>query len=329
MDRDPLGVEAGSMKRAIKVCAALAVAFLLTVSAFAILVPTDTYVQNLNGVQQYIKVYTVPAETDPQELIEDTFAYNGYVYKFADITKQENELTEQKEHTETVTVETSKKDLSVILEQLAPTMEYDDGQYSGVLALDHTTIQTEAAGYTSGSYTIRATREIGNLDSNDMSYVPATTIQDGKSIPLESVEWRVQSTALVDDVLVPSSYVAVATYAGKSSYSTPTGYVSTADYVGTVSRKEIRDVTYTVTYEGTEGALPAQAESDEDAESSRVLPGFADQVSKHKAAYIIGGIAALLIIGLCVFLIIRLRQMRKRDAARYEEPEMEEEHEEE
>ena len=308
------------MKRIASAGFALAFALLYAVSAFAMEVPTSTVVQNLNGVQQYVKTYTLASETDPQELIEDPFEYEGYVYTFADITKQENDFRAQKEHTETVTVETKKKDLSAVLEALAPTMEYDDGQYSGVLALDHTTIQTEPSGYTSGSYTVRTTKEIGNLDSNDMSYVPATTVKDGKTIGLESVEWRVQGTALVDDVLVPSSYVAIATYAGQASYSTPTGYITTADYVGTVSCEEIKDVTYTVLYVGAKGSLPAD---EENAIPSREISGIAETISAHKAPFIIGGIAVLLLIGLCVFLFIRLMQMRK-SAADYEDTETEE-----
>ena len=61
---------------------------------------------------------------------------------------------ERQSHTETVTVETAKKNLDVILEQLAPTMEYDDGTWAGTLALDHTSINTQAAGYTTGSSTV-------------------------------------------------------------------------------------------------------------------------------------------------------------------------------
>ena len=79
--------------------AACALALMLSVSAFAMEVPTSTVVQNLNGVQQYIKFYTVPVDTDPQELIEEPFEYEGFVYSFADIIKQENDFQAQKEHT--------------------------------------------------------------------------------------------------------------------------------------------------------------------------------------------------------------------------------------
>ena len=296
------------MKKMITAGTSFVLALMLSVSAFAMEVPTSTVVQNLNGVQQYIKTYTVSADLDPQELIEEPFEYEGCVYTFADITKHENDFQAQKEHTETITVETKKKDLSEILDVLDPTMEYDDGRYSGVLALDHTTIKTEPAGYTSGSYTVRATKEIGNLDSNDMAYVPATTVKDGVTIQLESVDWQVQGTALVDDVLIPSSYVAVATYAGKASYSTPTGYITTADYVGTVSCEEIKDVTYTVLYVGAEGSLTADAEDSE--APSRSLSEVSASVTASKTPYFIGGGVALALIGVGAYLLLRARQRR-------------------
>ena len=245
------------MKRKTIPALCLALALLSTTGAFALEVPTDTEVRNLNGVQQIVKTYTVSPDLDPKELMEEPFEFDGYTYSYSSITKRENRMEEAREHTETFTVETDKKDLSSVLEVLEPTAYYSDGHYSGVLYLDHTTIRTEAAGYKSGSYTITATREIGSLDSNDMAYVPQTTVKDGVTLPLSSVEWQVQSSALVDDVLVPATYKAVATYSGKGSYSKATGYVTTAEYKGTVTRNEVKDITYTVTYVGDK-AVPTE-----------------------------------------------------------------------
>ena len=121
------------MKKAI-LCIALTAA--LSTSAFALEVPSETVVQNLNGSQQVIKTYTLPPEGDPQELIEEPFVLEGYLYTFADIVKTENRADDTRAETETVTIETAKNDLSLILEQLAPTIDYDDGQYQGTLTLD-------------------------------------------------------------------------------------------------------------------------------------------------------------------------------------------------
>jgi len=40
-------------------------------------------------------------------------------------------VEEKRIHTEVITVETTKDDLALILEQLKPTIEYDDGRFQG------------------------------------------------------------------------------------------------------------------------------------------------------------------------------------------------------
>lgn len=67
------------MKKAI-LCVLLTLS--MSVSAFALEVPTDTVVQNLNGSQQVIKTFTIPADQDPQSLIEQPFELEGYLYSF-------------------------------------------------------------------------------------------------------------------------------------------------------------------------------------------------------------------------------------------------------
>ena len=101
------------MKKAI-LCVLLTLS--MSVSAFALEVPTDTVVQNLNGSQQVIKTFTIPADQDPQSLIEQPFELEGYLYTFTDIVKTENAVEESKPHTEVITVETDKNDLALILQ---------------------------------------------------------------------------------------------------------------------------------------------------------------------------------------------------------------------
>lgn len=247
------------MKKAI-LCVLLTLS--MSVSAFALEVPTDTVVQNLNGSQQVIKTFTIPADQDPQSLIEQPFELEGYLYTFTNIVKTENAVEESRPHTEIITVETDKNDLALILQQLKPTVEYDDGVFRGTLALDHTTINTAASGYVPKSYTVSEVKTIGQLDRNDMSYVPATTIKNGRTLSLANVEWQVTGTDLVGEALMPSQYQAVATYSAKASYQAATGYVTTAEYVGDVTHEGVESVTYVLTYIGTEanhkGAAAAQ-----------------------------------------------------------------------
>ena len=304
------------MKKAI-LCVLLTLA--MSVNAFALEVPTDTVVQNLNGSQQAIKTYTIPPDQDPAALIEEPFELEGFLYTFANIIKTENPVEERKEHTEVVTVETSKKDLSVVLENLEPTIEYDDGIFKGTLALDHTSIVTEAAGYTTKSYTVTETKTIGQLDRNDMSYVPATTVKDGRTLTLANVEWQVTGTDLVGEALMPSSYQAIATYSAKASYNAATGYITTAEYVGDVTHEGIESITYVLTYLGTE-LVPEPVEAD----------GTTDMIASVGTfftanwPFLLAG-AGLITAAVCGVLLIRNRREAKRLP---EEDEMEEETEE-
>lgn len=158
----------------------LLLALTLSVNAFAMEIPTDTVVQNLNGIQRLIKTYTLSPEADPQKLIEQPFELNGFLYTFAGIVKAENRLEDHRYHIEQVTVETETNSLPEIQKQFTPTLEYSDGLYSSTLAFDSSAILTEPSGYTSKSRTIMETKTIGPVDRNDMSYVPAATVKDGE-----------------------------------------------------------------------------------------------------------------------------------------------------
>ena len=284
----------------------LLLALTLTTSAAALEVPTSTVVQNLNGSQQLIKTYVLPPETNPQTLVEEPFEQEGFLYTFAEIVKEENLISDASYHRETVTVDTGTNDLSKILEQLKPSIDYDDGSYKGTLSLDHTSIHTEASGYETRSSTVTATKTIGPVDRNDMSYIPATTTKNGVTLNLAGVDWQVTGTDLVGDALSPSSYQAVATYSGKSYYKAATGYVTTADYVGEISRDGVQSVTYKVMYLGTEGGkieVPAE-------HIGNTLPGY--------VPYVIGGLGLLLAVLLAVMLV---RSRREARAYQDDEPE--------
>ena len=239
------------MKSLSKLALCLLLAMSLTVSAFAAQVPDSLVVENLNGQQRLVKTYTLSPEVDPDELKEEDFSYDGYLYTWAYTTKVEHPYLESKTVTETVTVNTAKNDLAQILAELSPSMPYEKDGFSGELALDHSTLSTEASGYTTKYSKTTETKVIGNLDRNDMSYVPATTVKNGKTLTLANVEWQVTGTDLVGEALVPSSYQAVATYSAKATYQAATGYITTAEYTGEVTHEGVESITYVLTYLGT------------------------------------------------------------------------------
>lgn len=214
-------------------------------------VPDDITYQNLNGQQMAVKIYTLLPDQDPADLMESDFEYDGYTYTYNDMIKAEQTFDEQTLHTETVTVTTETKNLEDILAALKPTIEYEDDSASGTLALDHSTLKTEAAGYKNSSYTVTATKNYTGLARNDSSLIDKTVLKNGRTLSLSNVTWSVESTALVGDELVPATYSAVATYSAAASSKVATGYITTADYTGTITASGISSIQYTVTYIGT------------------------------------------------------------------------------
>ena len=155
------------MKKAVVIFTLLC---LLTVSASAAYIPEDVITENRDGRQLIIKTFQLGPTDDPTALVEEPFELEGYRYEHLETVKEEQPFKDTQQHAETVTVDTDSNSLEKILAQLAPTMEYSKDGYSGILTLDHTTIQTEAAGYTTQYYTITDTKQFTGLDRNDPSY---------------------------------------------------------------------------------------------------------------------------------------------------------------
>ena len=285
------------MKRLKYLMLGLLLILTLTTQVFASEIPDNLVVQNINGQQQLVKTYVLSPDADPSVLQEPSFDYDGFHYTWAYTTKKEQPYLDTKFVVKTTTVETATNDLSEILEQLPHNTPYKQDGYSGELTLDHTTLVTEAAGYTTKYRTITYTKVIGNLDRNDMSYVPATTIKDGKTLSLVDVEWQITGTDLVGEALMPSRYQAVATYSASSSYSVATGYVTTAAYCGEVTAEGIESVTYTVVFTGTE-IVPDDSNN---GQSHIFLPG-------RLWIVVIGAVLLTLLLAAFVYYLLRHRK---------------------
>lgn len=289
------------MKHLKSLALVLALVFSLMTSALAAEVPDNLVVENLNGQQRIVKTYILSPDKDPNELQEPSFDYDGFRYTWAFTTKDEHAFLESKSVTDTLTVETASNSLEKILDELAPSIPYDDGEYTGELTLDHTSLSTVAAGYTTRYGTVTATRTIGPVDRNDMSYVPATTVKDGMTLKLSNVTWQVVGTDLVGDTLAPSSYQAVATYSASTSSKVATGYVTTAEYKGEVTASGVDSITYTVVYVG-EKIPPETPPMSPEAIAAAALPGRVIKVS-------LGLLLLLLLAGLGVFLFRRRKNV--------------------
>lgn len=210
------------------------------------------------------KVYQLSLLDDPAAIPTGEFERDGRRYFLLDMTRKDEVGVETKPHTHTATLASDTDDMEEILQRLESTMEVttEDG-YTGLLQLDHTTVKVAADGYATKSQALSASRTYPNLSDADLSLIPKTIEEKGKTLTLADVEW-ISAYQTVGSEGAVLRYSAAASYTGSTSYRVATGYTVTADYAGEVAKAGCDVVTYTAIFGST--ALP---EHSPDAESGQ------------------------------------------------------------
>ncbi len=251
--------------------------------------PVSTELVEINGVPTLTKTFELAPDVDPALLREEPFSQDGYWYRCQRMDKSDQEITDEKEAEETVTVDAPSGELADVIGQFPATRQYSKDGYTGELLLDVQSITVEATGYStvtdSHPHTVTKTYE---LAYNDRSLVPESVQADGLTLPLTDLSWSEASN--VEDSDVPASWTATATYS-KTTYTSrevADGYQATATYKGEVAKTGVGSVIYTVTYTGSK--IP-------------VLPGLNPDITVSQIA-IVTGLVILLLLAL-VFRYIR------------------------
>lgn len=221
------------------------------------------------------KAYDIEPGQDPAGIPRSDFEQDGYRYTLIDLLKQELPEHEQRQHTETVTLESKNKDMASVLELLPQEREFitDDG-LTGTLTLKLDTVQVEPSGYGSTTKEITATRSYPNLNGQDTQYIPKTIEDGGRTMTLRNIDWQTDNTANVDGYAMADRYTAVATYVGSKTSSYVKGYKVTADYTGTVSRIALNRVRYVAIFEGhpIQAPVPVTELTDEEVRAVAQFP---------------------------------------------------------
>jgi len=230
--------------------------------AEAELYPSEVQTVIEGNTRKIVKTYILTAGQNPDNIPRESFTRDGWQYTLTDITEKRTSRTDTRSHTETVEINTDANDLNDIIILLAATLEYqsEDG-YCGILTLDLSSVNCEAAGHMNSSYTVTAMREYPHLSTNDLSLIPKTITDNGRTLTLDDVSWEVQHYINVDYEDIPDSFRAVAKYTVQASRSVVTGYITTADYIGEVEKTVTGDTVYTAYFDGREiNPVPKQTE---------------------------------------------------------------------
>ena len=250
------------------------------------------------------KTYELSPMDDPALIPTGDFERSGCLYTLLDIVKEDQTETDSKYYTETVTLDSKSKDMEEIMPLLAATCEAvtEDG-YTGLLTLDTASIQVEASGYATSTRNVSATRSYPNLSEADLSLIPKSIEEKGKTLTLADVQWS--SSEQTDGAGgTVTRYTAAASYTGTSSYQYATGYTVTANYTGEVAKTGCSVVTYTAIF----GSMEAPEESTEP-ESGNSTASAGVDLSTLKMPLLVGGVVVILAAG-GVFVFKKLKERR-------------------
>ena len=242
------------MKRTAVLCLAALLACSLAIPAMAadILYPVEVTEYMEGDSSRLKKIYVLTPADDPSLIPTEDFDREGQTYTLLDITRQDQVETDTRDYTETVTLESKTKDMDAILPQLTATLEVDTEEgYTGVLTLDTASIQVEAAGYSTSTRAVTAARTYPNLSDADVSLIPKSIEDGGRTLELANVQWQEAG----------EFYTANATYTGTASSKYATGYTVTAEYSGEVSKTTNDTVTYAAVFSANPTQMQTAAKS--------------------------------------------------------------------
>ena len=207
------------------------------------------------------KTYQLSLADDPSLIPTEDFVRNGRRYYLLDMTRKDEVGVDIQPYTETVTQASDTNSLETILQRLDAEMEVttEDG-YVGILRLDHTSVQVTADGYATRTNTLSASRSYPNLSEADISLIPKSIEDKGKTLSLGDVKWS-ESTETDGEGNPVTRYTATASYTGTTSSRYATGYTVSANYTGEVSKANCAVVTYTAIFGSEKAAEESKAPS--------------------------------------------------------------------
>ena len=229
--------------------------------------PAEVRASEENGIPRLEKVYYLTAKDDPATIPTADFEREGRTYTLLDILKNDQTETHTIDHIEVITQESKTKDMAEIIKVLEPELEIstEDG-YTGVLALDYTTIAVEAAGYKTSSRAVSATRTYPNLSDADVSLIPKSVEEGGRTLTLANVDWQEAAADHADGYTLALRYNAVATYTGTATSKYATGYTVTAEYKGEITKTSCDTIIYTAIFSSMDAVEVSEEDTGNTAE---------------------------------------------------------------
>lgn len=251
------------------------------------------------------KVYQLSLDDDPGGIPTEDFVRSGRLYYLLDMTKKDEVGVDTKPYIHTITQASDTNNMEAVLQQLDAELEVttEDG-YTGTLHLDHTTVQVVTDGYATRTGSVSASRTYPNLSEADLSLIPKTVEDKGRTLTLADVQWS-DSTQMDGEGNPMIRYTATAKYTGTTSSRYATGYTVSANYTGEVAKTGCDVVTYTATF----GSVEAPEGAPDSSQDTNASSGTAINFAAVKRPLLIVGLVAVVAVG-GAFMFKKIRERR-------------------
>ena len=218
-------------------------------------VRTETYTPEGTEEIRIRRTYCLSPVDDPAGIPTRDFEDHGWVYHLAEMRREETVGIDTRRITRTVTKSSDTDKMEKILKKLDAAVDVTtENGYAGTLRLDHTSVSVEAAGYATRNNAVTATRVYPDLNDADLSLIPKTIEDGGRTLTLDDVRWEEGWQTDAQSGFL--RYSATATYVGTTASRYATGYTVTANYTGEVSRSDVEQITYYVDFAPVREAEP-------------------------------------------------------------------------
>ncbi len=251
------------------------------------------------------KIFVVDENISPAVLIEPNLTRLGCSYEYLETLKEELPgERETKTVQKKVMVESDSNDPAIIAAEAEQMLAYNEGGFSGELAIEPEGIVIEDGEKQSYSYTVTDTKIYTGLASQDSYLAPKEVSKNGVTLTLSGIEWTPVGV-LPDGSGQPASYTAMASYSGQGWGSKTVGYKAILPYSGEVVKETSGKVKYTLVY----GEIKPAAQAENMDKSTEDLDA-APKKSVPKQAIWLMAAGGVLVVGAAALGILRRRGER-------------------
>lgn len=219
-----------------------------------LMVSTNVFATDVKNEDTITKTIVINKtdESNFLNLLDDTIEIDNIKYKLQSKDRLELETTNSKMEEQTKTLELSTNRKDKILRSFEESIKYDDGEFSGELYRQDNSLKVTTIKHGKYEKVFTIDKQYTNLEESDLDYIPKEITEDGYTYCLTKCDWNISENEDIQNISMPKSYTAIATYKTVKTLEYPYTYKCELTYNGEISKVSKDTIQYTLTYKEQE-----------------------------------------------------------------------------